>query len=250
VSAWATVWAYEQDIRPCGKKAVLVALAHFADESGFCYPSQETLAGMTSQGVSTVRSHLEVLESGDEPLIKREHRYTKKGKRTSDGFYLQAPAERLQPPKHYRRKLAVETQDTTAKKQADYRQVSAPLPPKAGDDLLEEQSEKKEMTAYAVLFDRHYRRIGDVPDGKAQGDAINWILARHSTEKALACYEFQLAEPWRNGHVSWLTVKQRIGEFELTSNGKVGPPVHDAAFHARQAELARRLGREYRPDAS
>lgn len=240
MSAWATTWAYEQDIKPCGKKAVLVALAHFADESGFCYPSQETLAGMTGQGVSTVRSHLEVLESGDEPLLKREHRYTKKGKRTSDGFYLQAPAERLQPPKHYRRKLAIVENDATAKKNADYRQVSAPLPPKAGDDLLEEQSEKK-TSAYALLFDRHYQRVGgDVRKAQAQGKAIREILERHPVEKALACYEFQLTEKWRNGHVDWLTVRERISEFQPSGNGHA--PVDRKE---KDREIAAKMGYKY-----
>lgn len=139
MSAWATTWAYEQDVAPCGKKSVLVALAHFADEQGYCYPSQETLAGMTAQGVSTVRNHLDVLENTDK-LIVRNHRYTEKGKRTSDGFYLQAPAERLRPPS-YRRKPAVEKSlppdfEATTASEPDL------LPPNAGDDLSVDQLER------------------------------------------------------------------------------------------------------------
>lgn len=153
MSAWAVTWAYEQDLKPCGKKAILVALAHFADVAGFCFPSQETLAGMTSQGPSTVRSHLADMEDTDKIII-REFRYDKRGKRTSDGFHLQAPADRLLPPqKDYRRNSAVakalplESSETTAEIQPDYRRISAPLPPKlSGDQLMdqsEEQSEKK-----------------------------------------------------------------------------------------------------------
>lgn len=82
--------------------------------------------------------------------------------------------------------------------------------------------EKKETIAgYAALFDKHYQRIGDVPDAKAQGEAIKWILARHTAEKAMACYDAQLRESWRKGHVSWLTVKSRIGEFRFNGRSYV-----------------------------
>jgi hypothetical protein len=120
MSSWATSWAYEQDVKPCGTKAVLVALAHFADADGFCYPGQELLADMTAQGTSTVREHLKKLEHAG--LINRQHRYGKDGKRMSDGFNLLAPAERL----NYRRKSAVASGvPETPIKCSDYRQISA-----------------------------------------------------------------------------------------------------------------------------
>lgn len=133
MSAWATTWAYEQEIGPCGKKAVLVALAHFADEDGFCYPGQETLAGMTSQGVSTVRAHVESLEK--DGLINRDKRY-KKGKRTSDGFHLQAPTERLKPQSHYRRKSAVVHFELPPEKECTTAEKPTVLPPDSAHDLL------------------------------------------------------------------------------------------------------------------
>ena len=115
---------------------------------------------------------------------------------------------------------------------AENGQSSRPKVVNAVDQLAAENSqprrptketvkEKKEITAYAVLFDRHYQRIGSIPDAKAQGAAIKWILAAgHSTEKALACYNFQLTETWRKGHVNWQTVKQHIGEFMPNGNGR------------------------------
>lgn len=96
MSHWASTWAYEQPIKLCGRKFVLVALASFADEDGYCYPGQETLAGMTGQDARSVRRHLLELEKSG--FIKRKHRYDeKKKKRTSDGYHLLAPAERLNP---------------------------------------------------------------------------------------------------------------------------------------------------------
>ena len=96
MSVWATTWAYEQTVRPVGRKFVLVCIADFTDVNGYSYPSQEAIAAMTDQGISTVREHLRALEL--EGLIKREHRYKEGGGRTSDGFWLQAPKERLKPP--------------------------------------------------------------------------------------------------------------------------------------------------------
>lgn len=95
MSHWASTWAYEQDIQPCGRKFVLVALAGFADEEGFCYPSQETIAKMTGQDARSVQRHLKALEK--DGLIKRKARWKKAGGRNSDGYTLQAPASRLRP---------------------------------------------------------------------------------------------------------------------------------------------------------
>lgn len=95
MSHWASTWAYEQDVQPCGRKFVLVALAGFADEEGYCYPSQATLASMTGQDARSVRRHLASLE--EDGVIKRKHRRGKSGQRTSDGYTLQAPAFRLKP---------------------------------------------------------------------------------------------------------------------------------------------------------
>lgn len=93
MSVWAQSWAYEQRAGSAGAKAVLVALAVFADEDGFCYPSQERIAGMTEQGERTVRAHLVSLERAG--LISRERRRRPDGTYLNDGFALLAPAERL-----------------------------------------------------------------------------------------------------------------------------------------------------------
>jgi hypothetical protein len=95
MSVWAQAWAYEQRTGSGGAKAVLVALAIFADDVGFCYPSQERLAGMTEQAERTVRLHLAALEAGR--FIRRERRRRPDGTYLSDGFHLLAPAERLRP---------------------------------------------------------------------------------------------------------------------------------------------------------
>ena len=206
MSAWATTWAYEQDVSPCGKKAVLVALAHFADAEGYCFPSQETLALMTSQGISTVREHLKSLES--ENVLNRKPRYSKKhgGGRTSDGFYLQAPPERLQPlpPK------SSTNQNVTARIQQTYRQNSADLPPKSGGDLLVDQSKKDHAGLMRFLSERE----SPIPDGAAQGSAVKWLLKSYGADECKQCFSFLEGQEWRESRVSWLTVKQQIAAWK------------------------------------
>lgn len=103
MSVWAEIWAYNQTAGSPGAKFTLLCLASFADETGFCYPSQESLAAMTEQGISTVRRQLADLQK-KKKLIKRSHRYQKGGGRTSDGFQLLGPAEAFRPNRAVRSK--------------------------------------------------------------------------------------------------------------------------------------------------
>lgn len=89
-------WAWEQKCPNIGTKAVLVALANFANESGYCYPGQETLAAMVSGASRTVRSHLAALESAG--LIRRQARHDSKGHRTSDAVWLLMSNRQELPP--------------------------------------------------------------------------------------------------------------------------------------------------------
>lgn len=95
MSIFASTWAYEQSIKISARKFVLVALANFADEDGYCFPSQDTLANMTGQGVRSIRRHLTELEKTG--FIKRRRRTDGKAKRLSDEYELLAPRERLVP---------------------------------------------------------------------------------------------------------------------------------------------------------
>lgn len=96
MSIWAKEWAYEQVTGSPGRKAVLVALAEFADIDGICRPGQKLVAEMTEMGYSTVRKHLKDLEKDCE-LIERTERYRKDGGQSSYEYRLVAPAERLRP---------------------------------------------------------------------------------------------------------------------------------------------------------
>ena len=114
MSVWAQSWAYEQRLGKWretmgrkkswkgdpGAKSVLAAVATFADEMGYAYCGQETLAEMTDMTERSVREHLYNLEHAY-GKIKREHRRKGpgRGEFTSAGIWLLAPAHRLRPPR-------------------------------------------------------------------------------------------------------------------------------------------------------
>ena len=63
MSYQATAWAIKIKAGSAGQKAVLLALAHYANENGYCWPSQTTLAKVTEQSVDTVQRNLRRLEA-------------------------------------------------------------------------------------------------------------------------------------------------------------------------------------------
>jgi hypothetical protein len=82
----APAWAAEQHLGDVAIKATLLLLANYADEQFSCFPGQETIADETDQSVSTVYRQLKRLELLR--LIRREKRYDRRGKRTSDRIFL------------------------------------------------------------------------------------------------------------------------------------------------------------------
>lgn len=79
-------WAVRQNVRPSGRKFVLVILATWANQDGVCWGLQQTLASYTGQSVRSVHEHLAALEA--EGYIKRHKRYDREGHRRSDAYTL------------------------------------------------------------------------------------------------------------------------------------------------------------------
>lgn len=85
--SWAaTSWASKVKTGSPAIKLVLLTLANFADDWGYCFPSQKTLAEITECGERSIRRYLDQLESMG--IIKRVRRHRGDGARTSDGVYL------------------------------------------------------------------------------------------------------------------------------------------------------------------
>lgn len=92
----ALTWAFSQDLEPA-KKIVLLALADYADDSGRCWPSQETMTAKTSLSVRSIRTQLRALEA--QGLIVTTQRKRPDGGRSSNEYVLAVtPRQNLPGP--------------------------------------------------------------------------------------------------------------------------------------------------------
>jgi hypothetical protein len=81
-------WAFEQRI-PANIKIVLLSLADNANDDGYCWPSQETIAYKSSVSVRNLRRLITQLE--ERGLIRVERRNDRDGHRASNGYYVGLP---------------------------------------------------------------------------------------------------------------------------------------------------------------
>lgn len=155
MSYQAINWAYEVALRQT-PKAVLVALANFADESNECFPGQERLAKMAGVSVRTVSRALKDLE--ELGLIRRSSRYRDNGWRTSDRYVL-AVGDQLP--------------DNLTTGQSDHRSSSAGLPD--SDDVTTGHSDGAIEPSVEPLVEPSDL----LPDSPATGDVLFdqlWLL--------------------------------------------------------------------------
>jgi hypothetical protein len=85
--SWVAIkWARKQHVGSATAKAVLLTLALYADETGFCWPSQETIAADVEISVDSVQR---ALKKHLEPaFVRRIKRKSADGRRISDGYQL------------------------------------------------------------------------------------------------------------------------------------------------------------------
>lgn len=84
VQAMALAWKLQTG--SATMKAVLVAVANYADEEGVCWPSQEQLSADTELSRHTIMRAMDALE--ELGLLSRERRHRGDGSRTSDLIML------------------------------------------------------------------------------------------------------------------------------------------------------------------
>jgi hypothetical protein len=86
MSLLALNWAEKQKVGSSSAKAVLLVLAKYANDEGFCWPSQETIAKATELSADTVQrwsAHLEKIR-----LLRRERRKSSGGRWSAYGYHL------------------------------------------------------------------------------------------------------------------------------------------------------------------
>jgi hypothetical protein len=85
----ATAWAIKQATGSTRRKALLLALAYYADPNGECWPSQERLAVDTEQSVDSVQRHSASLEKMR--LIERKPTPKRRGQYVGYRYRLAMP---------------------------------------------------------------------------------------------------------------------------------------------------------------
>jgi biotin operon repressor len=93
MSFQAMTWARGIKTGSATTKAVLLAVANYADEEGVCWPSQEQLADDTELSRHSIMRALDTLE--DAGLLERERRHRGDGSRTSDLIMLDLSSTEL-----------------------------------------------------------------------------------------------------------------------------------------------------------
>jgi hypothetical protein len=78
-------WAFDQRI-PANIKIVLLSLADNANDDGYCWPSQETIAYKSSVSVRNLRRLIAQLE--ERGLVTVERRNDRDGHRASNGYHV------------------------------------------------------------------------------------------------------------------------------------------------------------------
>jgi len=148
-------WALKQAVYPSAAKFVLVALANYADENDYCYPSQSRLALDTGQSERSVRAHIAQLEA--DGWIKRDQRRRPNGSFTSDAFTIQrqiSPAANLASGKKRRQPAAksaapepsLEPLDTKDAKRERFNRMEADLRAAAGACLNDQSFALSDLT--------------------------------------------------------------------------------------------------------
>lgn len=92
----ATAWAVKQRAGSAGCKLLLLTLANYADDTGCCWPSQETLKDDTEQSVDTIQRQLRELEK--RKLIRKVSRPMGRGRWSSRTYFLNMTVAEMTKP--------------------------------------------------------------------------------------------------------------------------------------------------------
>lgn len=190
-------WALNLDLEGPGIKAVIMALANYADENHECFPGQELIARQTCQSTRTVQRHLaRLVELG---LLEKRARGGSGGGRWSNWYHLNVGRQYD--------KLSPSPQGNTTSVTGATRHLEQGYPPPVAEEPSlrtttreppPEENAEQSSAAPEALFDVPATKPGPQPDpanvaAKAIADwwhtrtngMANWMAARAVVVKAL-----------------------------------------------------------------
>jgi SOS-response transcriptional repressor LexA len=71
----AIAWATKQPTGSPARKVLLLVLANYADEHGYCWPSQKTVAAGTEQSLDTIQRQLKRLADDGFVTVSKRRRF-------------------------------------------------------------------------------------------------------------------------------------------------------------------------------
>jgi hypothetical protein len=92
----ATAWAVRQKTGSAGCKLLLLTLANYADDTGCCWPGQDTLKNDTEQSLDTIQRQLKKLETLG--LVRKVPRPMGPGRWSSRTYFLNMTAAEMTKP--------------------------------------------------------------------------------------------------------------------------------------------------------
>jgi Helix-turn-helix domain len=119
----ATTWAMNQKVGNAGRKLLLLALANYADEKGFCWPSQGRLAVDTEASLDTIQRQTRKLVA--EGFVSIERPPKRRGQWQNFNYRLNMPSPSAKPQNAARPPDGPDTQNVTGS-------PTAPPPRQAG----------------------------------------------------------------------------------------------------------------------
>ena len=91
----ATAWALHRQVGHSGRKLLLLAIANYADERGFCWPSQETLSKQAEMSLDTVQRQTKKLIA--QGLISVTRAPKRRGQWQTFNYQLSMPKAATKP---------------------------------------------------------------------------------------------------------------------------------------------------------
>lgn len=206
-----------------GTLLVLLALADWSNDDGWCWPSIPSLAKKARLEERQVKRIIKKLEAGG--AVNIEH---SKGRNSTNRYRVivtKCPVSFI-PEKvtSITEKVSPMTPDPLDRSVT--RSVNTPLPP-LGRGKGYKQEPKKEPAIYGELLAYLEKRIGPVPYLSKEKKALEWLVANHTEDQLKRCLDYQMTVAWRDTTATWQTVIKGIKVWVLRGEPAVWEPHHN-----------------------